>query len=307
MDNLTTIILFTVGVIHLFIWFGRRKNPNERYVFYFSLFIMGLSLFCHINDNDVLFKGQLKIISIMFVFYNAISFFSLLLSFQKKLNYILILICEGFLFTGLIISFLTFIIDHDQYKKHFLLLVYIIMTIGILIPFVVQISSFIKKYVLERKINVVIIECILLFVLFNVKVFMNDIFNKPGYNILLNTGLILTSFLFSFNLIRKINIEYNELNDLKTVLEHKNKELEEHKNKLEQKLFIKVFESYCTERKIKNDEFDILSKVINGVLYKEIAIDYAVSESTIKRKIKEIFNKLEINNKEELVMKIKEL
>jgi hypothetical protein len=307
MNNFTTIILFTVGVIHLFLWFGRRKNHKEKYNFNFSLFIIGLSLIYYINDKNFVLKVQLIIISTMFVFFHAISFFSLLLDLKKKTNNILIIICQGLLFTAFLISLLRFVFEPDIYKRFFFLPVFIIMTIGIIIPFIVQISIYFKKYVHEKKLYIVIIACILLFVLFFIKEYLNNLYNIVEYNIILSIGLILTSFLFSYNLIRKINTEYYELNDLKFVLEQKNKELEEHKNKLEQKLFKKAFETYCKEKCIVDDDFIILSKVINGVLYKEIAFDCAVSESTIKRKIKEIFNKLDVVNKEELLMKIKEL
>jgi hypothetical protein len=307
MNNFTTIILFTVGVIHLFLWFGRRKNHKEKYNYNFSLFIIGLSLIYYINDKNIVLKVQLIIISTMFVFFHAISFFSLLLDIKKKTNYILIIICQGLLFTALLISLLRYVFEPDIYKRFFFLPVFIIMTIGIIIPFIVHVFTYFKKYALEKKFFVVIIACILLFVVFFIKEYLNNLYNIVDYNIFLNIVLILTSFLFSYNLIRKINTEYYELNDLKSVLEQKNKELEEHKNKLEQKLFKKAFETYCKEKCIGDDDFIILSKVINGVLYKEIAFDCAVSESTIKRKIKEIFNKLDVVNKEELLMKIKEL
>ena len=74
-----------------------------------------------------------------------------------------------------------------------------------------------------------------------------------------------------------------------------------HGGKNNDKSDLKIFEEKSTSFKLTNREKEIILEIYNGLEYKEIGSKLNISSSTVVRHVQNIYEKLNVHNKIELI------
>ena len=104
-----------------------------------------------------------------------------------------------------------------------------------------------------------------------------------------NGGFIIITFLFISKSISRAKIEYQQLIDL-TI------------NDIKPSSFL----NSCSKYELTNREVEIVQLIRQGYKYKRIADRLFISESTVKKHVQHIFEKVDVSNKVELIHALEE-
>ena len=230
-DLLATAALFTLSIYHLMIYWGRKKDVEEKYNLYFAIFIVAVSLF------------------IVAPYFHAQNIFH-----SVKPAWLLVINIEALLMVGLFFSglkFLNCLLKVPQSLSNYFYFTYITIPINFLLTLTSNFISLefyffnILKYVL----GIIVINVVLVYSVYGIWIYRQRLYKK-GFFIILYLGFILLTaniliyrsiellniptiltfnhylsaiilYVFAYALSVKFNIEYFELKELKINLETK--------------------------------------------------------------------------------------
>ncbi len=230
-DILAFASLIFLSLYHLIIYRGRKKDPEEKYNLFFSLFVLSVAMFILAPYfHSQYFLSQLKpswlyVINIeaslaLLMFYSGIKFLNRLMKFPLekakifRFTYYTLALNIGLTLTANFISV-------AFYFKYIVALVLAIVAINIVMTYVIY-----GRWVYQQKLFKQHFFRILYpgFVLLTINIFIYrgiELLNAPRvqfWNHYVSAGII---YVFAYTLAVKFNNEYFELKDLKGNLEKK--------------------------------------------------------------------------------------
>lgn len=107
--------------------------------------------------------------------------------------------------------------------------------------------------------------------------------------VITNGGFIVVTILFISRYISEARIEYEQLQELNASRENPS-----------------VFELNCQSYQLTCREFEIVQLIRQGVKYKEIADKLFISERTVTKHVQNVYEKIGVNNKVELIHKLEQ-
>jgi signal transduction histidine kinase/DNA-binding response OmpR family regulator len=261
-DILATSALLTLAIYHFMIYWGRRKDADENYNLYFSIFVFSAALFLiapyfQVQYFLVAYKPpyfnviNIEMFSVWCLFFSGIKFLNLLLrvpsKFKKYFYFLVISISLNFLST-----FTSNILGELFYYQYILLPILLIVIINVLLIIIVN-GYWIYKEKLYRNNFVLIIFFGFVLLISNMLIYRTiELLNIPKILIPNHYFTAIMLYIFAYALSVKFNKEHQELKDLKVSLERKVKERTDDLSKANQILENKNIE-------IENQKQEILT------------------------------------------------
>ncbi len=259
-DLLATATLFSLAIYHLMIYLGRRKEAEEVYNLYFSLFVFAAALFIiapYFQPQYFLYAIKptwltvmnIEAFMVLSLFYGGIKFLNLLLKISQKYK-------RYFYFTFSTISlnfFLTFtsnIFGPQFYYEHILSIILFIVLVNTILIYVVY-GLWVYRQKLYKKRFYQILYLGFVSLTANILIYRSiELLTIPTILVLNHYVSAIILYIFAYAISVKFNAEYFELKELKISLEKKVEERTEALEKSNQLLGTQNLEIENQKQKI---------------------------------------------------------
>lgn len=233
-DLLASSALLTLSIYHLMIYWGRRKDAEEKYNLYFAIFVLSAALllialyfqpqyFLYAYKPSFLNVINIEMFAVWCLFYSGIKFFNLLLKVPVKYNkyfYILLLTIS----LNLLSTFFSNFISLVFYYKYILGPLLLCVAVNIVIIYIIY-GFWIYREKLYKNNFVLIIFFGFVLVTLNIFIYRAiELNNIPRLLIPNHYFTAVMLYIFAYALSVKFNKEHQELKDLKIDLEKKVRE-----------------------------------------------------------------------------------
>lgn len=228
-DALASTALITLAIYHIMVFLGRKKDAEESYNLYFSMFAFSAALFIiapyfqpqyflNAYKPNVLNVINLEMFSVWFLFFSGIKFLNLLLkvpSKHKKTFHYLI----AFITLNFIATFSSNLIGQHFYFKYVLSPLLLIIVVNVIVLFSVYGYWIFKERLYKDKfVSLIFFGFVLL--ISNVLIYRTiELLTIPKLLVVNHYITAIILYIFAYALSVKFNKEHQELKDLKTTLD----------------------------------------------------------------------------------------
>jgi len=285
-------------VYHIALYFGQRKQLNNKSMLYFAFFVLSLSgyiltrIVCDILDVSILIVS-IEALFASCAFFCIGRFFNLVL--KKPSNKLLNIATEILLLLGIVLGLTSIIMGVEWYLRNMFRIVVILYFLAMLmISF-----SFIIQTFKQKLFNVNYIKTIFTgyFILILYLVIVKFLLSINNNNLVARNHLFvgIIAYSFSFALAQKANIELHLLFSEK---------LKGDKTNAKHIISFNFIDETINKYSLTPRETEVVKYVSKGFGYKEIAEKMNISTRTVIRHIQNIFEKADVHNKVELLNKL---
>src|SRR5436190_16762811 len=230
-DLVATTALVTLTIYHLMIWWGRRRDMEEKYNLYFGLFVFTVSLFIivpYLQPGHLLasikppwlYVINIESVLVFGLFFFGLQFLKYLLKFPGQFNrYFLFTYCC--LLLNISFTLTSNFISPGFYISHFLPVVVSVSVLNALLVYSLLGYWIYKQHLFGQNFYKVLYAGFILLTA-NILIYRSiELINFPRILVMNHYLSAVILYVFTYALTVKFNSEYKELRELKESLELK--------------------------------------------------------------------------------------